>query len=110
MRLLFDGGVPWPLRHHLSGHVCENVHRLGWGTMRNGDLLNAAQGTFDVLVTTDKNLRYQQRVTSRNLAIVVPPTTRNTQVLSIASQIAAAIARLQTGDYVELDDAGNPLP
>ena len=75
MRILFDQGTPVPLRQHLSGHQVQTAFELGWSRLTNGDLLAAAEGKFDALVTTDKNLRYQQSIAGRKLAVLVLPTT-----------------------------------
>jgi len=75
MRILFDQGTPVPLRQHLSGHQVETAFDLGWSRLTNGELLAAAEARFDVLVTTDKNLRQQQSLTGHKLAVLVLPTT-----------------------------------
>jgi hypothetical protein len=61
MKILFDHGTPVPLRRFLQGHDVSTAYEMGWSKMTNGDLLNAAQEAgFDVLLTTDQNLRYQR--------------------------------------------------
>lgn len=61
MRVLFDHGTPAPLIPFLAGHIVTKAKDCGWDTLNNGDLLNVAEASgFDVLVTTDKNIRYQQ--------------------------------------------------
>jgi hypothetical protein len=60
MKILFDQGTPSPLRRILKQHDVSTAHEMGWGELDNGELLTAAESEFDVLVTTDKNLRYQQ--------------------------------------------------
>ena len=73
MRILFDQGVPLPLRGFLTGHQVETAFRMGWAELKNGDLLNQAETKFDLVVTTDKNWKYQQRISGRRIAIVVLP-------------------------------------
>jgi len=75
MRILFDHGTPAPLRHHLAGHEVITAYETGWSELSNGDLLKAAEPAFNVLITTDKNLQYQQNLLGRRLAILVLPTT-----------------------------------
>ena len=76
MRILFDQGTPAPLRQHLLGHTVDTVYERGWSTLKNGALLSIAeQAGYDVLVTTDQQLRYQQNLTGRRLAIVLLLTT-----------------------------------
>lgn len=76
---------------------------LGWSTLENGDLLVAAEGEhFDMLITTDRNLRDQQRVTGRGLAILVLPTTSWPRIQRNSDAIARAVASIARGQYVEL--------
>jgi predicted nuclease of predicted toxin-antitoxin system len=67
MRILFDQGTPVPLRDHLPGHIIETAFELGWSTLENGILLAAAEDSFDLLITTDQKLRYQQNLVGRKL-------------------------------------------
>jgi hypothetical protein len=72
VKILFDQGTPVPLRQSLSGHAVRTAAQEMWDTMRNGDLLEAAEAAgFDLLITTDKNLRFQQNLTGRRIAILV---------------------------------------
>ena len=69
MRILLDECVPWPMHRLLTGHACSTVQDLGWGGIKNGDLLQRAEGEFDLFITSDQNLRYQQNLTGRRIAI-----------------------------------------
>jgi hypothetical protein len=72
MRILFDQGTPVPLRRYLPSHVVDTVFERGWSALSNGELLDVAeQEGYALLMTTDQNLRYQQRLTERQLAIIV---------------------------------------
>jgi hypothetical protein len=73
--VLFDQGVPLPLRRALARHVVSTAHQVGWSTLSSGELLAAAEEKFDVLITTDQNLPYQQTLSDRRLAIVILSTT-----------------------------------
>jgi hypothetical protein len=65
--VLFDQGTPAPLRHALAGHVVETAYERGWSSLKNGELIAAAESAgFEVFVTTDKNLKY----------LTCPPTSR----------------------------------
>lgn len=73
MRILFDQGTPAPLRRFLTGHLVSTAYEEGWSTVTNGDLIRLAeQKGFELLITTDTNLRYQQNLESRSISIVVP--------------------------------------
>ncbi len=75
MRVLFDHDAPAPLIGLLQGHTITKAKDRGWDTLGNGDLLTAAEDAgFDVLVTTDKNIRYQQNLEGRRVALVVLST------------------------------------
>jgi hypothetical protein len=72
MRILFDQGTPVPIRRFLQSHQIRTSREQAWSRLANGDLLNAAEDAgFDVLLTTDQNIRYQQNLVGRKIAIVV---------------------------------------
>ena len=72
MLVLFDQGTPVGIRHFLAGHRVKTAHEQGWSTLLNGELLRLAEEAgFDVLLTTDKNLAYQQNLSRRKIAVVV---------------------------------------
>jgi len=102
MRVLFDQGTPAPLRHALSFHTVATAYELGWSDLKNGDLLQAAEGRYEVFVTTDKNLRHQQSLTGRQLAILVLPTTNWLEIQKHQEEVANAISAMRPGDYREL--------
>lgn len=102
MRILFDQGTPAPLRRLLVGHTVSTAHEMGWANLDNGNLLRMAETAFDALVTTDQNLRYQQSVAGRRLAVLVLPTTSWPKIEQHASEINAAVDTLEAGDFLEL--------
>jgi len=102
VRILFDQGTPAPLRDHLPGHSVETAYEKGWSALRNGELLAKAEAEFDVLVTTDRNLRYQQNLAGQRIAILVLPTTSWPRLQQITQKIAAAVDVLKPGQYVEV--------
>lgn len=75
---------------------------MGWSNVENGELLTAAEGKFDALVTTDQNLRYQQKLQGRRLTILVLPTTNWLEIRNHLSEVTAAVNALKPGDYREL--------
>jgi hypothetical protein len=102
MRILFDQGTPVPLRHSLAAHSVATAFEMGWSKLENGELLATAEGEFDVLVTTDQNLRYQQNLQGRRLAILVLPTTNWLEIRNHVADVVAAVNSLQAGEYREL--------
>jgi predicted nuclease of predicted toxin-antitoxin system len=104
VRILFDQGTPAPLRRYLTGHDVSTAFELGWGALENGDLLSRAEADgFEVLVTTDKNLRYQQNLAGRRIAIVVLSTTSWRRIERVAGDVLSALSPLAPGAYVEID-------
>lgn len=104
MRVLFDQGTPVPLRASLTQHEVSTAYERGWSTLRNGDLLDAAEREgFDALVTTDRNLQYQQNLKARRIAIVVLSTTSWPRVQRDVSAAVQAINGAAPGSYVEAE-------
>ncbi|PAW64017.1 MAG: hypothetical protein B9S34_13335 [Opitutia bacterium Tous-C1TDCM] len=103
MRVLFDQGTPVPLRRLLVAHEVETAFERGWGTLQNGTLLQAAEAAgFAAVVTTDQNLRYQQDLTGRKLAILVLLTTDWRLIRQYPDHVVRAVGALAPGAYCEL--------
>ena len=102
MKLLFDQGTPAPLRHALTAHTVSTAYEMGWASLANGDLLDAAERGFDVLVTTDQHLPYQQNLKGRRLAILILPTTSWPKLQDRLRDVQAALAALEPGSVIRL--------
>jgi hypothetical protein len=103
VRVLFDQGTPAPLRRLLPGHEVSTAYERGWSTLKNGELLTAAESEgFEVLVTTDGNLKYQQNLLSRAIAVIVLSTTSWPRIRAAAELVAAAVAAAAPGTYAEV--------
>ena len=89
-----------PLRAFLQGEIHTCFER-GWYHLSNGDLIENAEAKFDVFITTDKNLRYQQNLNHRKVAILVLPTTRWPNLKEFGPEIALAASGLSKGSYLE---------
>ena len=101
--MLFDQGTPVPLRHALLGHAVATAYELGWARLKNGELLGSAEKAgFDVLVTTDTNLRYQQNLAERRIAVVVLSTTSWPRIRVVVEAVAAAVDSAAAGSYAEV--------
>lgn len=104
MRVLFDQATPVPIRAYLNLHVVSTASQQGWSTLKNGDLLTAAEGAgFDVLLTTDKNLRYQQNLVGRKIAIVVLGHQQWPQLRLHVQRVVDAVNVAVPGSYIEID-------
>ena len=103
MRVILDENVPIQTARFLIGHDVTTVQREGWAGIENGDLLNLVDGHFDVMVLADKNLRYQQNLSSRRIALVELPTNRWPLLERMAAKIAEAVASARPGAYIQLE-------
>lgn len=103
MRILFDQGTPVPLRRHLTSHVVDTAFERGWSALHNGALLDVAeQEGYELLMTTDQNLRYQQRLADRQLAIIVLLSTSWPRMQLRIDTIQAAVTSIVAGGYQEI--------
>jgi hypothetical protein len=107
MRVLFDQGVPVPIRPHLAGREVRTASEEGWDTLKNGELLSAAEAAgFDVFLTTDKNIRYQQDLPKRNIAVVVLSEQQWPTLSPHVRLVAEAVNVARSGSYHEVDVPG----
>jgi hypothetical protein len=104
MRVLFDQATPVPIRPFLIGHGVSTAAREGWSELDNGHLLEAAEAAgFDVLLTTDTNIRYQQNLEGRKIAIVVIRTQQWPELKPHVQFVVAAVNAATPGSYVEIE-------
>jgi len=104
MLILFDNGVPAPLRYSLQGHTVVEAIDRGWESLANGELLSVAEAAgFELLLTTDKNIRYQQNLTNRKIAFVVLGNSQWPVVRGYVERIIVAVDRATPGTYTEVD-------
>jgi hypothetical protein len=103
MLVLFDHVTPRGVARCLAGHIVVKAKERGWDRLSNGDLLDAAERAgFDVLVTADKNMRYQQNLEGRRIAIVALTTPQWPVVKVHLEKIAAAVDGAKAGSYIEV--------
>ena len=103
MKILLDECVPWPLAKHLVGHDCQSVQLCGWAGIKNGELLRLAEGRFDLFISSDQNLTYQQNLAGRRIAILLLSTNKLRRILAAVDSIRSAISALQSGEFRRLD-------
>jgi hypothetical protein len=107
MLILFDHGTPRGIARSLAGHDVREAKAQGWDRLTNGELLAAAEEAgFDVLLTTDKNIRYQQNLTGRKIAIVILGKGRWRLIRLAVPQIVAAVNAARPGTYTEVEIHG----
>jgi len=104
MLILFDNGVPAPLRYALEGHVVVEAIELGWDRLLNGELISPAEAEgFDILLTTDKNIRYQQNLNERRIAFVVLGNQQWPVLQQYVERVLAAVNAAVPGSCTEVD-------
>jgi len=104
MLILFDHGTPRGIARFLPDHTVTRAKERGWDRLTNGDLLSEAErARFDVLLTTDKNIRYQQNLSDRKIAVVVLSTPQWPLVRLHIDKIAAAVNAATPGSYAEVE-------
>ncbi len=103
MRIVLDENLPRPMARFFGpGHQVVTIQELGLAGTLNGALLSLLEGNHDVFVTADKNLRYQQNIRGRSLAIVELPTNRLPVLKTIAAEIEAAVTSATPGSYIQV--------
>ena len=104
MLIIFDQATPVPIRPYLEKHTVRTAAQQGWDKLSNGDLLTAAEEAgFDMLLTTDKNLRYQQNLAGRKIAIVVLGQQQWPQLEPHIQLVIEAVNAAKPNSYVEVD-------
>ena len=103
MKELFDQGTPAPLRDHLPQHPVDTLAEKGWSDKDNGELLDLAEREgYEILVTTDQNLRHQQNLAGKQIGIVVLLSTAWPAISLRTREIYQAIATVRPGEIVEV--------
>jgi hypothetical protein len=104
MRVLFDQGTPVPIRPFLISHTVRTAAQHHWDTLKNGDLLVAAEDAgFDVFVTTDRNIPYQQNLAGRTIAVVVVGVQQWPALKPHIALVVAAVDGATPGSYTEVE-------
>lgn len=104
MRILFDHGTPSGIRRLLAGHQVTEAIERGWDTISNGELLaKAEQDGFELLLTTDKRIRYQQNLKDRKIAILVLRNSAWRIVQKHLDRVTEAVDAVTPGSYAEVD-------
>ena len=102
MKILIDESLPRYVKMMVQNYTSSTVQEMGWSGMKNGTLLAQAEGEFDVFLTADQNLRYQQNLDNRPLAIIVFPSNRLTIVKTLEAALTLALTQVMQGAYIEL--------
>jgi predicted nuclease of predicted toxin-antitoxin system len=99
MIILLDECVPWPLHKLLTGHHCTTAQRRGWHSVKNGELLKLAEAEFDLFITSDQNIRYQQNLAGRRIAILELSTNKLRRIQAAATLLQSNVASMKPGEF-----------
>ena len=102
MKILLDESVPRLLKLRLPQLYISTVQEMGWTGVQNGELLRRAEEHFDVLITADRNLRYQQNLSGRKLAILVLPSNQVPLVTRLVPVVETLLTTIQPGAIVDV--------
>jgi hypothetical protein len=107
MRILLDENLPRKLAGHLIGHTCRTVVECGWSGKKNGELLGLADPQFDVLLTLDKNLPYQQNLDTKQIAVLIV-RARSNRIQDLLPVIPECLAIIETIKPRQVVRVGSP--
>jgi predicted nuclease of predicted toxin-antitoxin system len=102
VKILLDECTPHVLKRLLTGFEIKTVQDQGWSGITNGALLQLAEGQFDVFITSDQNLKYQQNLTERQLAIIQLPTNQVPLVVILALKVQTTLETIQTDEFIAI--------
>jgi len=102
MKIIIDECVPHIVKKCLPHRQIKTVQEMGWAGVKNGELLKLVEAEFDVFITSDKNLRYQQNLQDRKFAILLLPSNQVPIVENLLPQIDEKLQEIQSGDFVEI--------
>ena len=103
MRILLDQGTPTPLRGYLSQHEVSTTFELQWSELTNGELLERAESAnFQIFITTDQNLKYQQNLSARRISILVICSTSWLRIERHVGDVMNAVDKACPGSYAEV--------
>ena len=103
MRILLDECLPIPMRGCFTSHQCVAVSDRGWKGIKNGELLRLAEGQFDLFITADQSIRYQQNISGRRIQILELSTNDLRRILAAASLLQSAIETIKPGEFRQFE-------
>ena len=102
MKIIIDECVPHIVKKRLPEREIKTVQEMNWAGVKNGELLKLVEAQFNVFITSDKNLRYQQNLKNRSLAILLLPSNQVPVIENMLARIDEELERIKSGDFVEL--------
>ncbi len=105
MKIIIDECVPHIVKKELPDHDIKTVQEMGWSGVKNGELLKMAAAEFDVFITSDKNLRFQQNLGELKLGIILLPGNQIPVIKALLPQIDEALNKTSPGSFMEIQPA-----
>ena len=102
MKIIIDECVPSIVKRSLPERAIKSVQEMGWAGIKNGELLKLMTAEFDVFITSDKNLRYQQNLTTLDLSIILLPSNQVPVVKALLPKIDTALSGILNRDFIEI--------
>ena len=102
MKIIIDECVPHIVKKRLIEREIKTVQEMGWAGVKNGELLKFVEAEFDVFITSDKNLRYQQNLKDREIAILLLPSDQVPVIENLLPQIDEELENIKLGDFIEI--------
>ncbi len=105
MKILLDHNLDWRLGRHLPDYEVKTTHKMGWGLLKNGALLSEAEKDgFDVMLTSDSNIKHQQNLSFRSVSVVVlrAPNNKIETHIEMLDEVRATLAIIQPGQLLEV--------
>jgi hypothetical protein len=106
VKILLDECVPSPLRKLLAGHHCHTAQQMSWTSIKNGELLSLAEDKFDLFITADQGLAYEQNLRGRRIAILELSTNKLRAIEATAAQLRGAVATMSGTEFRRLESPG----
>ena len=103
MKILLDECVPWPMHRLLIGPECSTAQQCGWGGIKNGLLLQRAENEFGRFITSDQNLRYQQNLAGRKIAILELSNNKLRRIETAVDTLHASVQFINPGEFRQLE-------
>ncbi len=105
MKILLDEGVPRIIQKRLDQFSISSVEEMGWRAVENGALLDLMAATFQIFITTDKNIPHQQNLKKRGISLILLPTNRIPLLIELLPKIEEAISTIGIGEFKEIEIA-----
>ena len=103
MKILLDERVRWPTHRLLISYDCTTAQKRGWGGIKNGELFRLAESEFELFITSDQSIRYQQNLTGRRIPILELSTNDLRRIQAAATLILQAVSSIQSGEFRHLN-------